>query len=139
MTPESSSRSNDLVKQERAMSNKSSRKCKTLKLKSQVVSICWREAVSQLQRAYLLAVLVHFKGNRTIAARELGITRRTLQLQLKELLPEFYGKNCKKFPLSDVAHEVVEHDETSGAKERTSSPSKPKAWKGQTAAAQDTL
>lgn len=76
-------------------SKSSSRKCNSLKLRSQKYSICWREANAHFQREFLLAVMTKYKGNRTVAANELGISRRTLQLQLKTLLPELYEQKHK--------------------------------------------
>lgn len=38
----------------------------------------WFPSMAQVQRAYCLAVIAMFNGNKTQAARELGVDRRTL-------------------------------------------------------------
>ncbi|MBK6764766.1 MAG: hypothetical protein IPG71_00255 [bacterium] len=45
----------------------------------------WRAANSHFQKRFLAAALAKHDGNKTCAARALGIARRTLQIQIQAL------------------------------------------------------
>lgn len=45
----------------------------------------WRAANSHFQKRFLVVALAKHDGNITCAARALGITRRTLQIQIQAL------------------------------------------------------
>ena len=45
----------------------------------------WRAAISHFQKRFLVAALAKHNGNKTCAARTLGIARRTLQIQIQAL------------------------------------------------------
>lgn len=45
----------------------------------------WRAANNHFQKKFLIAALAKHDGNKTCAARALGIARRTLQIQIQSL------------------------------------------------------
>ncbi len=56
--------------------------CIDVKLKQ--CSLDYRTATTQFQRVWLKAALQHFGGNLTKSSRELGVSRRTLQIQVNK-------------------------------------------------------
>lgn len=56
----------------------------SINLKLEQCSLDYRTATTHFQRVWLQAALQHFGGNLTKSSRQLGVSRRTLQIQVNK-------------------------------------------------------